>query len=90
MRITMEIKDNKFFYDYDINEGSHGGGNMPLCADNLTWFCGALNECHKLFMRQSSAEIDEIHALAYLEKHPEAVKKFRKLYETSMEHGTKR
>jgi hypothetical protein len=81
MRITMEIKDNKFFYDYDINEGSHGGGNMPLCADSLTWFCRALQECHKLFLHQSGAEIDEMHALAYLEKHPEVAEKLRKLRE---------
>jgi hypothetical protein len=77
MKLTLEIKDNKFSYDYEVGEYSKGHGDMPMTAENLTWFCNVLNNCHKQYLYKLETMDKEENALAYIEKHPEILKKAR-------------
>lgn len=76
MKISIEIKDNKFHYDYDIGEHSRGHGDMELCADNLCWFTSILNGCHKHWFHENEDDMMRMRVFAHLEKHPEVIKEY--------------
>jgi len=82
MKMEIEIKDDKFIYSYSIGKSSEGG-EMPLNADNLCAFVSTLNISHKQFMRDDTRVMNEIQCMAYIETHPEMLKKY-------IEHEKKR
>jgi len=76
MKISIEIKDEKFLYDYEISEHSTGHGDMPICADNLCWFTEILKSCHKQWIHKTDRDMQEMYGMAYVEKHPECIEKY--------------
>lgn len=45
MKLTVEIKDNKFFYSYVIGTSEHNS-SIGLCAETLTCFVDLLRRCY--------------------------------------------
>jgi len=82
MKMSVEIKEDKFVYSYEIGKNSENG-EMPLNADNLCAFVSMLDIGHKQFMRDHNRTMNEIECMAYIETHPEMVKKY-------IEHEKKR
>ena len=78
MKISVEIKDNVFSYDFEVGKET-GHGDHALSAHGLNLFVAILDECHKSWLRQSNIEIKEIECAAYIEKHPEVIKKYIEL-----------
>jgi hypothetical protein len=76
MRLTMQVKDGKFLFDYEISKVSRGSGEQTISADTLSWFSNALEHCHQLWMHKSNKEFKDIEAKAYLEMHPEVYGEF--------------
>jgi len=77
VKIIVEIKDNRFKFEYKIGENSNHHGDLSLSADALIAFTNILNTCHSVWGYNTDKEMNEIRALAYIEKHPEIVKKFK-------------
>ena len=48
MKITGEIKDNKFYYSVEWGDGYHYAGERELDPDTLVDFCALLNLCNKM------------------------------------------
>lgn len=78
MKVTVEIKDDKFSYDFEVGK-EKGHGDRPLCVYGVRLFSSIVEECHKTWARHNEDEMHEIRCFAYLEKHPETIKKFIEL-----------
>lgn len=78
MKLQMELKDETFHYDFEVGK-EKGHGDHPLSAHGLKLFMDVVYECHKSWMRHSEEEMQDIRCYAYLEKHPEVVKKYIEL-----------
>ena len=78
MKIIVEIIGNKFKYNYEVGEYEKGHGEMPLGTTGLDLFTSILKECHRTYNRNTAQQIKEIECMAYIEKHPEIVKKYKR------------
>ena len=67
IKLTLELTDNKFLYDYEVGT-SAGHGDMPLSPDSLVIFTNALHQCYKANHREQEEFMNKINAGAYLEK----------------------
>lgn len=74
MKLTMEIKDEKFSYEYIIGNGERQSGDSPLSSDSLKHFTNCIDICNKLWMNQIRLIDEELIAKCYLERHPELLK----------------
>jgi hypothetical protein len=74
--ITVEIKEDKFSYDFEVGK-EKGHGDHPLNVQSIRLFSAIVEDCHRSWVYDNNQEIKEIECLAYLEKHPEVVKKLR-------------
>jgi len=50
MKLTVEIKDGQFLYEYKVGENTHKS-SRPICADSLILFSDLLKVCssHKTY-----------------------------------------
>lgn len=67
MKITIEIKDNKMLFDYEIAGGRHHS-NTNLTPDHLVAFTDILRIASQANARSREEFLDELKAKAYLEK----------------------
>ena len=75
MKLTVEIKDNNFSYDYAVGE-SRASGSMPLVPENLTLFTNILNACNTHTSMSHKQKIEEINARCYIQEHPDLLQKY--------------
>lgn len=73
VKLEIEIKDEKFFYSYEIGEGRQSG-ESPICPESLNTFNLMVKMCHCDYTHRYKMWEDELRAKAYLEKHPELLK----------------
>ena len=74
IKLTIEIKDEKFIYDYEVAKCRHHGDG-DLSPEGLSIFINALNICHKAFINQHEEFFEKVKAGACVErllkeKHP--------------------
>lgn len=78
MKLTMEIKDEKFIYEYEFS-GEKIGGSMPITYENFLSFCNSVSLCRSATVFRDKKEweemIDEMKVEFYLKKHPEIIEK---------------
>ena len=77
MKITVEIINERFSYDFEISKET-GHGSNDLTCEGLALFVAILDVCKRQWNYKTKQEIKEIECYAYLEKHPELVKEFKK------------
>ena len=80
MKLTMEIKDEMFSFEYTIGKDERHGGTHPLSSEALRHFTSCMEDCHKLWHFDCRKKDDEINAMAYIEQHPEVVELWNKKY----------
>lgn len=74
IKLTVEIKDEKFIFDYVVGRVSKSSGECDLCPDTLNAFNLMVKLCHD-FHKHSYREWEhECIGKGYLEKHPELIK----------------
>lgn len=73
MKLTVEIKDDKFIWDYVVGKCTESGEH-PLIPEGLCHFSNMLRMCQNAYVNQHEAWIEEVKAKAYLEAHPELMK----------------
>lgn len=67
MKLSVEIKDNKFTYTYEVGE-SKRTGSRHLCSDSLVRFVTLLQTCQNAWQHEDKEWEREVIAKAYLEK----------------------
>jgi hypothetical protein len=77
MKLSVEIKDEKFSYEFDVG-GEKGHGDRPLNAYGLRLFSAIIEDCHKSWAYETKKELIELECSVYLEKHPELIDKYIK------------
>ena len=77
MKITVELKDEKFYFDYYISENQKGQGEQPIGVRTLELFTSLLTCCYRVYNERTAKEIKDIECMAYIEKHPELIKKYK-------------
>ena len=77
MKLSMKIEGEKFEYDYEVGTSS-GHGDMPFGADHLSLFSDILKMCYRCHSNKHDLKMREIEALAYIEEHPDVLKKVGK------------
>ena len=75
MKITVEIMDGKFHYNYEVGKDKCGGSN-DICINSLGVFTRMLTLCHQASDWDYKKTRDKYTALAYAEKNPKEMKKF--------------
>ena len=73
IKLTVEIIDDKFKYDYQVGE-SKRSSEHPLCPDALVVFTNMLNMASRAYINEHEEWVESIKAKAYIEKHPELLK----------------
>lgn len=74
IKLTIELKDEKFTFDYVIGS-SRSSGEMEICPGTMHTFDLMVQLCHKIHCQRYVEWNDEIKAKAYLENHPELLVK---------------
>ena len=77
MQISLKIVGEVFEYEYEIGKNREHG-TMPLSARNMILFTQVLEQCQCSSARNTKEEMNEIRCMAYIEKHPELLKKYKK------------
>jgi hypothetical protein len=67
MKLLVEIKDNKFTFEYEIGESKHSGSSH-LCADNLCVFTALLQQCSRIYQHRDKEWEREVVGKAWVEK----------------------
>jgi hypothetical protein len=75
MKVSVEIKEDKIFYDYAVGQNTEHG-EMPVNFTGLDLLCSIIQHCHRVHAYDTAKEIKEIECMAYIEKHPELIKKY--------------
>ena len=78
MKVTVEVKDDKFLFDYEVRKNK-GHGDRDISVAGLQLFISTLSLCQKYFLAKTEEEIKEIECMAYIEKHPELMKKYKEV-----------
>lgn len=76
MKISIEIKDKNFEFEYTVG-ASTGHGTMPYGIDQLCTISELLQTCHRFYNNKTHKDIKEIECMAYIEQHPELLKKYK-------------
>lgn len=82
MKLTIEVKNNKFFYEYSFESGERQAGDMPFGAEHLIWFSDVLRGCQRQEAWKDKARAEEIMTLGYIETHPEIIERYLFLKES--------
>ena len=85
MKINIELKDEKFIWEYSMGIHSTTGepterhhGEHPISSQGLAIFCNVMNMCHNSYVNENEEWMEKIKAVAFLEKHyPEVTKKLK-------------
>lgn len=80
MKIIVEVSNEEMKYDFEIGKGGNHHGIMPFSEDCLICFTELLKIIVNHWHHKTDKDMEEIRALAYLEKHPDAVRKYYKKY----------
>ena len=75
MKVSVELQDEQFKYEFEVGQ-EKGNGEHALSVHAMDLFISIVNECHKSWMSNNKEEMNEIFYFAFLEKHPEVVKKY--------------
>lgn len=75
MKLTVEIKDNRFNYSYQIGEETYNSSSH-LSADFLVAFTEVIRHCSQVARKQSDDRFGEISGKAWIEQNPEAARKY--------------
>jgi len=75
MKISVEIVEDKFSYDFEVGSES-GHGDRPLSVHGLKLFSSIVEECHRSWSYDTNKQIKDIECGAYLETHPEFIAKY--------------
>ena len=67
MKLTVEIKDGRFIYSYQIGENTHNS-STHICADGLIKFSALLQLCSSHFQYEDKVWERELVGRAWLEK----------------------
>ena len=74
IKLTVEIKDEKFLFDYEVGSAKHSGSEI-ISPDTLAVFSQMLHLCFKSWMAEYNHKRDETLGKIYVEQHPELLKK---------------
>lgn len=69
MRITAEIKDNRFYYTYEVGSSSHNG-NKEITPESLVAFVNITNEMARAFDSSMKERADSFKSKAWVEQNP--------------------
>lgn len=78
MKISVEIKDERFIYDYDFTDGGRGTGSMPVTPSNLQLFANILTACSNNSKYEHDVFMEGLTAQSWILKHPDKHKEFIK------------
>jgi len=78
MKLSVEIKDSKFLYSFEVGKNT-GNGEIPLSADNMILFSEILQACSRSWKHNNEQELNDIRCMAYIETHPEILKRYKEL-----------
>lgn len=73
IKLTIELKDEKFHFDYVMGK-SRSCGETEICPDTMHTFDLMVQLCHKVHCQRYQEWMDEGRAKVYIEKHPELLK----------------
>ena len=80
MKLSVEIIDEKFTFEYEIGESKHQGSSV-LRPESLSAFTHIVQLCNRVWYSEKDEYWDEIKAKAYMEsnldKAEEYIKKLR-------------
>lgn len=77
MKLTVEISETRFDYEYEIGT-SKEHGTRAVSLNTYISFCDLLRLCQKAFDSDHKEFMREATAKAYMEKHPREAKEFLK------------
>lgn len=72
MKLTVEIKDGKFIYNYEIGNSKHNS-TMDICADSLVRFTALLQMCNEAYRYQDKQWERDAMGKAWVEKQTKGV-----------------
>lgn len=75
IKLTIEMKDDKFEWGYEFPGGTNHHGIEDITPESLECFTMIIKMCHCHTTHRHKEWLNEINAKAYLEKHPELLKK---------------
>ena len=75
IKLTVEIKDEKFIYSYEVGAHSKSFGEISICPDSLSLFTSLLKGCSQHHHSDHEAFMREVSAKAWIEKNPEEAQK---------------
>lgn len=67
IKITVEIKDEKFFFDYEVGASRHAGEQV-LCAETMATFTEILKLCTRYHLYKDKEWERELVGKAWYEK----------------------
>lgn len=70
MKLTVEIKDSRLLYSYEIGE-ERSNSSTHLCADSLVVFVDLLRHLSTATKYYSNKFHDDLKAKAWVEQHPD-------------------
>jgi hypothetical protein len=74
MKLTVEIKDDRFIYHYKVAENEHNSSSH-LSADLLIAFTELLRHCSQAAHANHDQRMRAITAGAWIEQHPDEARK---------------
>jgi len=78
MKLTIEIRDEKFHWEYEIGK-ERQVGDHPISSEGLQTFCAAMRMCSNAYINQHEEWFEKIKAKAFIERHyPELYKQLPK------------
>ena len=83
IKLTIEIKDEKFQYSYDV-AGSSQSSDCQLTPEGVAIFTNCLMMAQKSYVNRHEEWMEELKAKAYIEKHPEILKETREQLNANM------
>ena len=78
IKLTIELKDEKFFFEYQLGGVTRQHSEMTLCEDNLFLFSKIIDNCHKVWNQFQDRKHDMRLGQWYLEEHPELIEEYIK------------
>jgi hypothetical protein len=78
MKLTVEIKESRFEYSYQIGDTDRHTSSCKLDTDGLCAFTTLLGFLSKVSNSQHDRFMDQIHGKAWIEQHPEEAMEFAK------------
>ena len=68
IKLTIEMKDEKFEWEYEFPGGCRHHGSEPVSPESLECFVMMIKMCHRHTTQSHKEWMDKVNAGAYLEK----------------------